>query len=825
MAGKTLEFLGRISSGEEAFDVDIRDLDLHATAQGLRLYASTGINGGVASYGLSGNGATLMGLSQHGGSATLASGQAAILPGMGCLVQAGAGLGGVMQQGITAQGAAGQMSALALPGIGTTVRLVAGATLQGGPSLLVTAGSNGTLESWRLNANGSATKAGASFDHPDARALAITDSGVLLVADANLGGLASYRINAKTGALSAADQIGIEDGLPVAGPSVLEVVQAYGQSWAVLGAGQSGSLTVLRLNDRGQMQMVDHLSDTLETRFGQITALELVQVKGRVLVLAGGGDGGLSLLELLPDGRLLHRAAMENEPGQDLAAISAITAAQVGDQLEIYVASQDGAGLARLGYELGDFAGRGSRGTAGDDLLIGARTLSGGAGDDVLVSGSSGGDLTGGAGADLFMPGVMDRPGQDRVVIRDFTIGEDEIDLSAFVSLRSLAGLTAQSRSDGILLTHNDQRILVQSHNGQALELDDIWPAGLGSPHRWLAGETYPCDTVYGSAEGDQLAGTASADIFDGQDGDDRIDGGAGNDQIFGGFGADSLIGGSGNDALLGGLGDDQLSGGAGADTLSGELGEDWLSGGEGGDLLNGDAGNDRLFGEAGSDRLFGGDGNDLLSGGSDNDQLFGGYGNDLLRGNAGNDQLFGGAGNDRLLGLVGNDLLKDIHGDNILMGGGGQDRLQSGRGEDVLKGGAGDDLLVARGGADRLFGGSGRDTLKAGLGDDVLNGGNGADRLLGGAGRDELLGGRGNDILRGGGGADVFVFTRGHGQDRIQDFRPGTDQLDLSDLNQRYGDLEISRAGNATLIDTGAGEIQLNGLRPWQLDADDFLF
>jgi hypothetical protein len=101
----------------------------------------------------------------------------------------------------------------------------------------------------------------------------------------------------------------------------------------------------------------------------------------------------------------------------------------------------------------------------------------------------------------------------------------------------------------------------------------------------------------------------------------------------------------------------------------------------------------------------------------------------------------------------------------DLLLGAGGNDRIAAGRGADVALGKGGHDRLDGGTGADRLYGGLGRDTLLGGGGDDSLRGDRGQDRLTGGAGDDLLTGGR---------GADLFIFRRGHGEDRITDFNPG---------------------------------------------------
>ena len=787
MAQRNLQFVGRVMSGEEMFDLDIRDLDIHHTAEGLRLYASSGVNGGVAVYTLSSRGAELMDLEAHGRESSLRSGQATVLEGNDRLIQSGA-QSGVSEHHIAASGALSADQRLSLPEQRHPVVCLTSHALSQGRDVLVTLDTSGALRSWRIDGDHVEAVSRTQFTHQAGQALAFTNNGILLVADAELDGVVSYHVDS-TGRLSALSQVGTAEGLPVETPTALEEVEAFGQSWAIVAAGGSNTLTVLSVGDDGRMQMVDHLSDTLDTRFGRVTALEVVEVDGRVLVLAGGGDGGLSLLELLPDGRLLHRTAFESGLGQDLQALNAIAAVEIGKGLDIYVSSQDGAGLAHLGYDLSDFATPGPRGTAGHDLLTGAASLSGEAGDDILVAQASGGVLTGGGGADVFLPAELTDPDNDLTWITDFTPGEDSIDLSAFTGLRSLADLATRTRNGGIEVSYDGHRVLIDSVTSQALSLADIWPQGLGTPHRWLAGEIYDDGIIYGGREADHLSGGSGNDTLDGQGGHDRIDSGGGNDLIRGGDGRDSL------------------SGRAGADSLEGGIDGDLLRGGHGNDLLYGGLGEDRIFGGGGADRLFGDEGADVLLGGRGDDHLYGGISDDYLRGQGGNDTLL------------------DLRGDNRLLGGGGNDRLKAGAGSDTLKGGAGADRLAARSGDDMLVGGGGVDVLRGGRGADTLKGGSRDDVLHSGSGMDRLDGGRGDDRLVGGTGADIFVFARKHGDDTIRGFHPGSDLIDLRYLRIAYEDLDISRDGRSTVIETGSGDIWLSALRSYDIDADDFIF
>ncbi|WP_414160014.1 type I secretion C-terminal target domain-containing protein [Pseudomonas sp. BNK-44-b] len=141
--------------------------------------------------------------------------------------------------------------------------------------------------------------------------------------------------------------------------------------------------------------------------------------------------------------------------------------------------------------------------------------------------------------------------------------------------------------------------------------------------------------------------------------------------------------------------------------------------------------------------------------------------------------------------------------GDDLLISGPGNDLLDGGPGNDTASyasatagvtvdlghagaqntGGAGLDTLVS---IENLIGSDYNDTLIGNDGDNVLSGGLGDDILIGGGGNDILIGGPGNDTLTGGSGNDTFVWQKGDtGHDRVTDFTPGSDRLDLSQLLQ----------------------------------------
>ena len=205
------------------------------------------------------------------------------------------------------------------------------------------------------------------------------------------------------------------------------------------------------------------------------------------------------------------------------------------------------------------------------------------------------------------------------------------------------------------------------------------------------------------------------------------------------------------------------------------------------------------------------------------------GSGDDSVTGNGADNQLEGGKGNDTLSGDAGNDTLAGQAEDDHLFGGKGNDRLWGGGGDDRLDGGDDHDLLVSHAGEDTLIGGAGNDTLAGQDDNDALYGNEGNDRLYGGGGDDELSGGSGNDLLHGALGSDVFVFARGHGDDRIIAFTNGEDRIDLTALGLNgIGDVHATAVEDGVrldLTDAGGGTIQLQGFALAELEAADFFY
>ena len=290
------------------------------------------------------------------------------------------------------------------------------------------------------------------------------------------------------------------------------------------------------------------------------------------------------------------------------------------------------------------------------------------------------------------------------------------------------------------------------------------------------------------------IKGTDWDDIIDGTNYSDYIDGNGGDDDIYGYGGSDEINGGNGDDVIYGGAGNDDIIGGAGANDLWGGSGYDWFIMSNRGSRFS----DDWIF-----DFEFDVDRIDLRAWGiSDISQV-----RELLRTDAGGNAWFNAyyLGVDHFVtvdGVRANELLAS---DFIFQGGGPRNAAGSVY-ADTLFGSRSDDVLNGRAGADMVLGG---------LGDDLVLGAGARDELIGGAGHDILRGGVGGDILTGDAGADTFDFNSvrdsqvGFPRDRITDFQPGLDQIDLFNIDANEG-----LAGNqafawrADLGFTGAGQV-----------------
>lgn len=290
-------------------------------------------------------------------------------------------------------------------------------------------------------------------------------------------GLTSHRI-AADGSVEWLDSFGPREGLAVNGLSMLQTARLGGTDFAIVAATLSSSLTVLRVNPMGVFFATDMMIDDRSTRFAHLAAFDTFTAQGRLFVVAAGTDSGISLLEILPDGRLSHIDSFSLEGAQGPRAVTAIKAEVIGKSLAIMLvdARADrvlhyGLALDSLGIRIDAVAGQ-ALGDGLDNRLIGgagAETLSGGGGADYLHDGGGADLLTGGAGADVFVlarDGVADR-------VTDFTQGQDRLDLGDWGRVYSIQGLTMTPTQTGAVVDFGAEHLIVTSVSGTSLTLTD----------------------------------------------------------------------------------------------------------------------------------------------------------------------------------------------------------------------------------------------------------------------------------------------------------------------------------------------------------------
>lgn len=218
-------------------------------------------------------------------------------------------------------------------------------------------------------------------------------------------------------------------------------------------------------------------------------------------------------------------------------------------------------------------------GGAGNDSITdlqGADTIDGGAGDDTIIAGIDTFSDYVGDDPNLPIGGVASDPNIDDG--RDLVSGGDGND-------SIMTGDDADTIDGG---TGNDTiNAGIDDDFVDGGEGDDSIIGGHGSDEIFGdAGDDY----IDASAQTSATLFNNEPDATDPVPDNDRdfVDGEAGNDTILGGDDDDTLVGGEGDDVLDGGIDEDLLIGGEGADTIYGGDGRDTIFGSDVGDSIDG---------------------------------------------------------------------------------------------------------------------------------------------------------------------------------------------------------------------------------------------
>jgi Ca2+-binding RTX toxin-like protein len=434
--------------------------------------------------------------------------------------------------------------------------------------------------------------------------------------------------------------------------------------------------------------------------------------------------------------------------------------------------------------------------------------LSGGEGNDTIVSGGADDFLTGGAGNDSLDGGGSKKNG-NTAIYSDAKTG-------IFVSL-----IQNRAIDDG----HGTRDILANIQNIE------------GSDKR---------DYITGNNQRNILTGGIGDDTLLGNGGDDVLESGAGADVINGGDGTDTITYFASTASVFVNLSDANFSGPSPTSSVS-----LWLPANRG---FGGDANGDRVFnvenvqGSVFGDILVARDqagnvdgffGDDILVAGSGADTLNGGGGIDWVsyrRSNAGvSVNLKTGAGSggfatgDSLVRLrLENGNITEISSFENLEGSLNNDTLVGDIQYNIIHGLAGADNIQADEGFDTLMGGAGADTLNGGSGLDwadysnspgavqvfLSGGGTGSDaqgdslnnieNLIGSDSSDDLLGDAGNNEI------DPRLSNR-PGDAFVDDFVNGGDGVDRLIVDYSREDVGVGMTGGYDLGSTITGSFNRN--------------
>ncbi|WP_190539592.1 calcium-binding protein [Pseudomonas typographi] len=428
-------------------------------------------------------------------------------------------------------------------------------------------------------------------------------------------------------------------------------------------------------------------------------------------------------------------------------------------------------------------------GGVGSDMITGAGTLQGWAGNDTLMGSDANDSLSGGRGDDTLMGGAGDdelRGGAGNDVM-DGGAGNDVYAFGTFDgmdTIRSTGGGT-----DSIIFDNGDP--LEFHRDGDDLLIVDM--ANTRTQIR-VVGQ-FASDTPVIANVGDLSAAdiasslvTKPVDVHDNITGD-WINSSYGNTSLFGAGGSDTLTAGGGNTLMNGGRDDDFYTFLGGKAVIEDGQGNDTVS------IQNG-------ITIAQIQNMLTKSDNDLMIdfGNAEGDTL---TVKDFFLSSAHQIELFQDASGATLsasdiytsLGLP--YLVQSTDFDSVIQDPGTMGGTLFGTEQnDLIQGFNGDDLLSGAAGNDRL------------------EGGNGNDLLVGGAGADTLIGGRGND---------AYMFDQGDGRDTIDNRGGGDDTVVLSGMSVADFYQSFSQAGSDLTILRGGSDDSVT-IRNWFFGGDEMV-
>nr|WP_321461311.1 calcium-binding protein [uncultured Cohaesibacter sp.] len=465
-------------------------------------------------------------------------------------------------------------------------------------------------------------------------------------------------------------------------------------------------------------------------------------------------------------------------------------------------------------------------GGAGSDIIDGGDgddILYGGAGNDTLYAGSGEDELYGGAGNDTFYVQTVSSDDDDNLIVtgtgNDTIILENE---AAYVTLDySSFGSAIDADLSAGTITATNKTDTIQFNGGDV-------------------------DRIYGTAYDDTITADDQGVMMIGLDGSDTFIGGAGEDTVFyyydyfnGGTSAVTVnlatgtaTDGWGNtdtlssiDTVRGSILDDTFIGSDADETFLGLAGNDTIDGGAGFDII--DYHRDTYYSDVDDETGSSGVTVNLATGTATD-----GYGDtdtftniEGAKGTSYDDTLIGSSVANTLVGKAGNDTLSGAAGNDTLNGGDGNDILKGGSGVDTMTGGAGNDVYYVDNAKDSIteLSGEGTDLVYSyasynlrnnsqfiekitllGSGNINATGNMQANTMRGNSGANHLNGLAGADVISGLGGNDTL--NGGDGNDTLYG------NLGNDTLNGNTGIDKLFGGDGSDTLNGGVGNDILNG-------------
>ena len=229
-----------------------------------------------------------------------------------------------------------------------------------------------------------------------------------------------------------------QGGLPISDFSGIEYLDLGGRDFVVASGSENSALVVLEIDRDLTFHLRDYVVDDRSTWFDDVRTFDVATYRDRGFVLAAGAERGLSLFEVMPDGRLILRDQWWGTAARPYDRVSQIELFVMDGRLMAYL-GYHGEGRARiLDIDLSGLAEPDQDDPTLDQLRVAddaGDAISGGQGQDILYDGLGSDALTGNQGADQFVmraDGVMDW-------ITDFDPDADILDLSLWSMLYSVS--------------------------------------------------------------------------------------------------------------------------------------------------------------------------------------------------------------------------------------------------------------------------------------------------------------------------------------------------------------------------------------------------